>query len=475
MSSSSKNKVTVIHCWSAPRSRSTALLYSFEARGADTIVLDEPLYREWLLHHEEAEKGLERPYKAALFQGNSGFNDVPKEKWEREQSPFLDRLQKCIAILLKTGKGGVVFVKQMAKFDVVFDFHRATAKLRNNDDDDANSNVVHRHVLLIRDPMAVLLSWKRAGKVHGNAPSLEEVGILPLLNIYSKLDGDVIILDSDDLVADPASALRKLCEDELSVEYRNEMLTWKPGPHTCDGPWAKWWYASVHESTGWAVPTKQSWLSKNNKYPILDTALLPALRASLPAYECLYHHHHSRDNVSCQKNNSDLLVYISKTPGQPGRLIPRELAGISPWDSSVLQGVRGVDNTLACCWGESLQVCNGKILALESRLTRLLLKLSSSLDQLKKKSSSSPNNNELHYHTRAEIIEGIVRTLSANGMREDTDLHIILTRGEQHANTVLPQSGTTLIVLAVWKQTNQESILNDDEDAWSLPDFQDYH
>ena len=30
--------VTVIHCWSAPRSRSTALLYSFEARNNPNVV-----------------------------------------------------------------------------------------------------------------------------------------------------------------------------------------------------------------------------------------------------------------------------------------------------------------------------------------------------------------------------------------------------------------------------------------------------
>ena len=35
--------ITVVHCWSAPRSRSTAMLYSFESRGADTVALDEPL------------------------------------------------------------------------------------------------------------------------------------------------------------------------------------------------------------------------------------------------------------------------------------------------------------------------------------------------------------------------------------------------------------------------------------------------
>jgi protein-lysine N-methyltransferase EEF2KMT len=37
--------ITVVHCWSAPRSRSTAFLYSWEARGDDCVAMDEPLYR----------------------------------------------------------------------------------------------------------------------------------------------------------------------------------------------------------------------------------------------------------------------------------------------------------------------------------------------------------------------------------------------------------------------------------------------
>ena len=58
------NKMKIIHCWSAPRSRSTALLYSFEARGSSTIALDEPLYRRWLeekINHGESSIGISRP------------------------------------------------------------------------------------------------------------------------------------------------------------------------------------------------------------------------------------------------------------------------------------------------------------------------------------------------------------------------------------------------------------------------------
>ena len=67
--------ITVVHCWSAPRSRSTALLYSFEARwnaNADntnacpTVAIDEPLYRRWLLDKGDA---VIRPYTNEMIEG----------------------------------------------------------------------------------------------------------------------------------------------------------------------------------------------------------------------------------------------------------------------------------------------------------------------------------------------------------------------------------------------------------------------
>ena len=88
--------ITIVHCWSAPRSRSTALLYSFEARcqDGDTVALDEPLYRRWLCEKlrggagGDGDGGVTRPYAAALLRGaapggGAGADDA--WRWEREK------------------------------------------------------------------------------------------------------------------------------------------------------------------------------------------------------------------------------------------------------------------------------------------------------------------------------------------------------------------------------------------------------
>ena len=76
----------------------------------------------------------------------------------------------------------------------------------------------------------------------------DEVGITQLLDVYSKVLGasmnrsseeeDVIVIDSDDLAANPRKSLQELCA-ALGVEYRDSMLTWESGPHDCDGPWGE--------------------------------------------------------------------------------------------------------------------------------------------------------------------------------------------------------------------------------------------
>lgn len=54
-------EVEVIHSWSAPRSLSTSLMYSFSQRD-DIDVLDEPLYSHFL-----RVSGFDRPYRDQLL------------------------------------------------------------------------------------------------------------------------------------------------------------------------------------------------------------------------------------------------------------------------------------------------------------------------------------------------------------------------------------------------------------------------
>ena len=62
-----------------------------------------------------------------------------------------------------------------------------------------------------------------------------------------------VIIDSFDIRANPAAALRTLC-DTMGLEFDREMLTWPAGGHAADGVWARHWYDAVHRSTGFAGP-----------------------------------------------------------------------------------------------------------------------------------------------------------------------------------------------------------------------------
>jgi protein-lysine N-methyltransferase EEF2KMT len=221
-----KKCVTVVHCWSAPRSRSTALCYSFEAR-ENTVALDEPLYTAWL---RAAGDAVSRPYLTHLLTGIPPPGDAAPTpqvaaQWKRELLSFPERIQQAADALPDTG--GVIFCKQMAKFCDVYDFAKEAVVVEGDD----NITLEHKHLLLIRDPVAVLASWGAAGEVHGNNPTVNEVGIVPLLSIYSSLqsrgggDGSassVVVLDSDELAADPENVLRALCE-ELGIGYQDSM------------------------------------------------------------------------------------------------------------------------------------------------------------------------------------------------------------------------------------------------------------
>ena len=379
-------KVTIIHCWSAPRSRSTALMYSFDAR-SDCVVLDEPLYLKWLLINQQH---VQRPYKSQLINGY-GWDTKPKDqyKWKREQDEMSSRIiplvwdhldqqakngndttdiDTDIDIDIDTDTGAnndtdipslavtdsVVFVKHMAKQSPFFDFEKSCEKwLEGGDASYAipaalrsrNVAITHKHLLLIRDPVSILSSWDAVSDVHDGAITPNEVGIVHLLSIYSNVQsktyrgkGVISVLDSDELASNPKVALENICRD-LDIPFTAQMLSWKKGPKKCDGPWAPWWYKSVHNTTEF-----DSHLVR--KYQTLDPKLLPAMRTSVGAYNFLKQltfRYQNRgpppEEIYEDPRNEHVLVFIG-APGL-GRLVPREFAGVSPFDS----GVQGGDGT----------------------------------------------------------------------------------------------------------------------------------
>ncbi|CAN5902783.1 D-amino acid aminotransferase [soil metagenome] len=125
------------------------------------------------------------------------------------------------------------------------------------------------------------------------------------------------------------------------------------------------------------------------------------------------------------ERNRDLLVNIN------GRLVHRDKAGISPFDSAV-QGGDAV-------W-EGLRLYDGRIFKLNEHLDRL------------RDSALALAFAEIPSHDR--IIEAIQRTLEANRMRDGVHIRLTLTRGVKLTSGMDPrlnQSGPTLIVLAEFK------------------------
>ena len=373
------------------------MLFSFEARGADCIALDEPLYRQWLI--DKGESAVSRPYFWELVNGEPSSDDAsPKEilTWKRELEPLDQRITSAARKLLENcpdESDRVVFCKHMAKHSQCYEFDQELSL--------DFCDIRHWHVLLVRDPVAVLSSWGASGGVHGFNPSSDEVGIVPLLSIYSQLESrrsanPPVIVDSDELVKDPETVIGIMCS-KLSIAYDTSMMSWKSGPHDCDGPWAKWWYSNVHKSVGWNRSTKieSDMNPPKQQYRTFDPYLIGSLKASLPAYEFLkgLAASYSHSPIVVEEENQDsrnlnLLLWIGKIHGSysaqsffrladnsvfsacalsgnpdRGRLYPRDLARISPFDSLVQEG--------DACW-EYLRVFKGKIMLLEKHLQHLL-------------------------------------------------------------------------------------------------------
>jgi branched-chain amino acid aminotransferase len=125
------------------------------------------------------------------------------------------------------------------------------------------------------------------------------------------------------------------------------------------------------------------------------------------------------------ERNRDLIVNIN------GRLVHRNEAGVSPFDSAV-QGGDAV-------W-EGLRVYDGRIFKLYEHLDRL------------ERSARALAFAEIP--PREKIIDEIKRTLAANKMRDGVHIRLTLSRGEKITSGMDPrlnQSGPTLIVLAEFK------------------------
>lgn len=124
-------------------------------------------------------------------------------------------------------------------------------------------------------------------------------------------------------------------------------------------------------------------------------------------------------------NNKDLIVYIN------GKLVHRDRAGVSPFDSSVQNG--------DAVW-EGLRLYDGKVFKLEAHLDRLY------------KSAAM-----LRYEgmpQRSAVIDALRQTLAANGMYDGVHVRLTISRGLKYTSGQDPRintAGCSLFILAEHK------------------------
>ncbi|WP_199799630.1 HAD family hydrolase [Porphyrobacter sp. SLTP] len=237
-----------IAMWSGPRNLSTAMMRAFENR-ADCVVSDEPFYAAYL-----ATTGLVHPMQDEVLASQP--ND-----WREVAAQLAGPLPKA------AGKGdpAVWYQKHMTHhmlpefgLDWTADF---------------------RHAFLIRAPARVLNSYV----AKREDVALADIGLVRQVELFDRFAHQTgaapPVVDSDALLRDPEGVLRRLCT-ALAIPFDPNMLHWPKGRRASDGVWAPAWYASVEQSTGFAVQS-------GSDLPSLPAHLQRIADAALPFYERL--------------------------------------------------------------------------------------------------------------------------------------------------------------------------------------------
>ena len=208
-----------IAMWSGPRNISTAMLRSFGAR-TDAFVTDEPLYAHYLMGH--------------------GFDHPGRDEILAHCETDWRVVTRWLSGPIPEGRA-VWYQKHMA--------HHLLPGMWEGEDGRWLDALTHG--FLIREPRAMLASLC---KVLPDV-QLEDTGLPQQWGLFQRMVAQggppPPVIDSRTVLQQPAAALRQLCV-ALGVPFDPAMLAWDPGPRDTDGIWARHWYDSVYQSTGFA-------------------------------------------------------------------------------------------------------------------------------------------------------------------------------------------------------------------------------
>ncbi len=234
-----------IAMWSGPRNLSTALMYSFAARG-DCAVWDEPFYAAYL-----AATGIEHPMRDEVI----GAGEV-------------DAALVAGRCLGPVPEGKPIFYQKHMTMHMIPEFDLGFMRGLTN-------------VFLIRHPARVIASYAKKRE----APTLLDIGFVQQARLFDQVAGwrghAPMVIDSADIRLNPRASLTNICA-ALGITFTESMLSWPVGAKLYDGVWAPHWYNAVHASTGFDIA--------EGDLPDLPDAYRPLLEAALPYYDQLARH-----------------------------------------------------------------------------------------------------------------------------------------------------------------------------------------
>lgn len=231
-----------IAMWSGPRNLSTAMMYSFAARG-DCAVTDEPFYAAYL-----NATGVEHPMGAEVIAaGQTHAGQVA---------------DYCLG---PNPEGQPLWYQKHMTLHMIPGFDRSFLRGLTN-------------VFLIRHPARVVASYSKKRE----RPTLADIGFVQQVELFDQVadmtGGAPTVVDSADIRATPRETLGRLCA-ELGISFTENMLRWPAGPKAYDGVWAPHWYNAVHASTGFDEP--------EGPLPDLPPEYQALVEQALPYYERL--------------------------------------------------------------------------------------------------------------------------------------------------------------------------------------------
>ena len=206
-----------IAMWSGPRNLSTAMMRSFGSR-SDTFVTDEPFYGCFL-----TDSGVLHPMRDEVI---ASMDCDWRSVMETLSGDAPDGLP-------------IWYQKHM--------WHMMVGPIGYED------FAGFRHAFLIREPERMIASYLRKRE----AARSEDFGLEQQAEFFER-EADRLghappVIDANDVLADPAGVLSKLCE-AFDISWDPAMLSWETGRRETDGVWATHWYNAVEKSTGFGEP-----------------------------------------------------------------------------------------------------------------------------------------------------------------------------------------------------------------------------